>query len=235
VLGSRRARRDIGELLDRGRRKCRQGQDVQEIRGRMGQGEVDGQRVARVDLDARNRVAGHVGGHRGGAGARNLCKSITESLQSDNERLVVGQAAERLGRITGSFEATNLVGAGDLPGRRGVPHRTGLDGDLVGQAVGTDIAVRRRRHLCRQVGDDVGHMADHCRIGEELAAPQPQGQISCRVIGNVRIHVVDVAGAQHRQSAAHHRRAAAVGVRLDVLVGRRGGGCRSRRSRSCRR
>ena len=145
VLLRRGARRNVVQALDRSWVERPNGQHGREVRRRVGQLVGDGLARSR---HAGDLVAVDVGldrGHR----RRDLGEAGAEGLVADDQRLEVGQAAERLRRVARALEAEHRVGRGDLTRRRGVPHRAGPDRHRVGQAV---VADRRRRG--RQVGHD---------------------------------------------------------------------------------
>ena len=188
------AGRQVVQAFHRCGREGVQLQHVREVAGRVDQ--VVGDRLPR-GLHTRDLVGVDVvldGRDRGG---RDLGESGAELRVADDQRLEVRQAAERLGRVAVPLEAEQRVSRRDLARRAGVPVRAGPDRHRVRLAAVGDGRQRRG-----EVGCDRGRLARGGGVGVQEPEPGPLAQRTDRVVGDVVIHEVNVALAEHVERAA---------------------------------
>ena len=194
VLALGAAARQVVQAFDRRGREGVQLQHVREVAGRVDQ--VVGDRLAR-GLHTRDLVGVDVlldGRDRGG---RDLGEPGAELLVADDQRLEVRQPAERLGRVAVPLEAEQRVSRRDLPGRGGVPVGAGADRHGVRLA-----AVADGRQRGGEVRHDRGGLARGGRVRIQQPEPGPLAQGADRVVGDVVVHEVNVALAEHVERAA---------------------------------
>ncbi len=188
------ARRQVVQALHGRGREGVQLQHVREVAGRVDQ--VVGDRLPR-GLHTRDLVGVDVVLDGRDGGGRDLGEPGAELRVADDQRLEVRQAAERLGRVAVPLQAEQRVSRRDLPRRAAVPHRAGADRHAVRLA-----PVGDGRQRGGEVGLDGRRLARGGRVRVQEPEPGPLAQRADRVVGDVVVHEVNVALAEHVQRAA---------------------------------